>query len=209
MLSLDGITAGIRDFLMQLGQPSNRNGLFTINLSSRYRWYLAPARLGIMIVAGMVGVGIAWDISRAVLMWQELQSVEEALAQVQERDRAVLAESKQQGIDLSEATLQVLPKEIEFANQLIEKRAFSWTRFLTELEQAIPPRIAVNSIRLEPTSATILLSGAARTLEDVTTLTVAFQDHPRFKDPVLGQHHDAGNGLVEFDLSIRYRSRNP
>jgi hypothetical protein len=43
----------------------------------------------------------------------------------------------------------------------------------------------------------------------VTTLTVAFQDHPRFKDPVLGQHRDAGNGIVEFDLSIRYRSRNP
>jgi Tfp pilus assembly protein PilN len=162
-----------------------------------------------MLLAGIVVAGIAWDIWSSMLVWQELQSIQEALEQVQERDRAVLNEAQQQGIELSEAALQVLPKEIEFANQLIEKRGFSWTRFLTELEQAIPPRIAVNSIRLEPTSETILLTGAARSLEDVTTLTVAFQDHPRFKDPVLGQHRDAGNGVVEFDLSIHYRSRNP
>ncbi|HET9963365.1 MAG TPA: PilN domain-containing protein [Nitrospiraceae bacterium] len=209
MLSLGSLSAGMRDFLAQIGQPASRDGYFAINLSSRYRWYLAPARLGIIVLVGIILGGIGWDIWRSVLVWQELQSIQDALEQVQERDRAVLKEAQQQGIDLSEAALQVLPKEIEFANQLIEKRAFSWTNFLTELEQAIPPRIAVNSIRLEPTNGTILLNGAARALEDVTTLTVAFQDHPRFKDPVLGQHRDAGNGIVEFDLSIRYRSRNP
>ncbi len=144
-----------------------------------------------------------------MLVWQDVQSIEMALNQVLERDRALMKEAQQVGIDLSEAAVQLLPKEIEFANQLIEKRAFSWTRFLTELEQAIPPRIAVNSIRLDPSNATIMLTGSARTLEDVTTLTVTFEDHPKFKEPVLGQHRDAGNGLVEFDLSFRYRNRKP
>ena len=49
---------------------------------------------------------------------------------------------------------------------------------------------------------------SARALEDVTTLTVTFQDHPQFKDPVLGQHRVMTNGLVEFDLTLRYRNRN-
>jgi hypothetical protein len=91
-----------------------------------------------------------WDISQAWLVWQDVQSMESALNQVQDRDRELLREAQQEGLDLSEAALQVLPKEIEFANQLIEKRSFSWTRFLTELERAIPQRIAVNSIRLDP-----------------------------------------------------------
>ena len=201
--------SALRDVLTRVDQPTARTGLFAINLSSRYRWYLAPARLVIMLVAGIIGGAILWDISQAWLAWQEVESMESALTQVLDRDRELLKEAQQEGIDLSDAALQVLPKEIEFANQLIEKRAFSWTKFLTELERAIPQRIALNSIRLDPANSTIMLTGSAKALEDVTTLTVTFQDHPQFKEPVLGQHRDMGNGLVEFDLSIKYRNRNP
>lgn len=208
-MSLDNFLSAIRDVALRVGQPSARSGVFAINLSSRYRWYLAPARLVIMLLAGVIGLAMLWDISQTWLVWQEIQSMESALSQVQNRNRELLKEAQREGLDLSEAALQVLPKEIEFANHLIEKRSFSWTRFLTELERAIPQRIAVNSIRLDPANATIMLTGSARALEDVTTLTVMFQDHPQFKDPVLGQHRVMGNGLVEFDLSLRYRNRNP
>lgn len=208
-MSVSHLISALRDVVMRVGQPSGRTGAFAINLSSRYRWYLAPARLVIMLLAGAIGLAMLWDISRAWLVWQDVQSMESALNQVQERDRELLKDAQQEGIDLSEAALLVLPKEIDFANQLIEKRSFSWTRFLTELERAIPQRIAVNSIRLDPANATIMLTGSARALEDVTTLTVTFQDHPQFKEPVLGQHRDMSNGLVEFDLSLRYRNRTP
>lgn len=205
---LDKLTSVLRDVALRIGPPSARSGLFTMNLSSRYRWYLAPARLVIMLLAGAIGVAMLWDISQAWLVWQDVQSMETALKQVQDRDRELLKEAQQEGLDLSDAALQVLPKEIEFANHLIEKRSFSWTRFLTELERAIPQRIAVNSIRLDPANATIMLTGSARALEDVTPLTVTFQDHPQFKDPVLGQHRVMSNGLVEFDLTLRYRNRS-
>ena len=208
-MALKNLLPALRDVVLRVGQPAAHSGVFAINLSSRYRWYLAPARLVIMLLAGAIGVAMLWDISQAWLVWQDVESMEAALNQVQERDRELLKEAQQEGLDLSEAALQALPKEIEFANQLIEKRSFSWTRFLTELERAIPQRIAVNSIRLDPSNATIMLTGSARALEDVTTLTVTFQDHPQFKEPVLGQHRIMATGLVEFDLSLRYRNRNP
>jgi Tfp pilus assembly protein PilN len=208
-MALNNLLSALRDVVLRVGQPAAHSGVFAINLSSHYRWYLAPARLVIMLLAGAIGVAMLWDISQAWLVWQDVESMESALNQVQERDRELLKEAQQEGLDLSEAALQALPKEIEFANQLIEKRSFSWTRFLTELERAIPQRIAVNSIRLDPSNATIMLTGSARALEDVTTLTVTFQDHPQFKEPVLGQHRIMATGLVEFDLSLRYRNRNP
>ena len=154
------LVSALRDVVTRVGQPSARTGAFAINLSSRYRWYLAPARLVIMLLAGAIGMAILWDISRAWLVWQDVQSMESALNQVQDRDRELLKDAQQQGIDLSEAAL-------------------------------------------------LVLTGSARALEDVTTLTVTFQDHPQFKEPVLGQHRDMGNGLVEFDLSLRYRNTNP
>ena len=171
---MGNLTSSLRDVVTRLGSPP-RTGAFAINLSSRYRWYLAPARLVIMLLAGVIGVAMLWDISRAWLAWQDVESMESALKQVQDRDRELLKDAQQEGIDLSEAALLVLPKEIEFANQLIEKRSFSCTRSLTELERAIPQRIAVNSIRLDPANSTIMLTGSARALEDVTTLTVTFQ----------------------------------
>jgi hypothetical protein len=49
------------------------------------------------------------------------------------------------------------------------------------------------------------MTGLAVTVEDVTALTVTFQGHNIFHDPVLGQHRVGPDGLVEFDLTLRYR----
>ncbi len=182
-----------------------RSGLFRINLSSRFRWYLKPIRLGLFVLVGAVAAAIVWDLGQIWTARGEAEEITVALQRVREQDRAFVAASAKEGIDLSDAAMQRLPAEVALANQLLEKRVFSWTRFLTELEQAIPPRLAITSIRLDPSSSIIRLNGAALSLEDVTALTVAMQDHPTFKDPVLGQHRDAGNGLVEFDLMLRYR----
>jgi ABC-type nickel/cobalt efflux system permease component RcnA len=67
-----------------------------------------------MLLAGAIGLAMLWDISQAWLVWQDVQSMESALNQVQDRDRDLLKEAQQEGLDLSEAALQVLPKEIEF-----------------------------------------------------------------------------------------------
>ena len=99
------LVSALRDVVTRVGKPSARTGAFAINLSSRYRWYLAPARLVIMLLAGAIGMAILWDISRAWLVWQDVQSMESALNQVQDRDRELLKDAQQQGIDLSEAAL--------------------------------------------------------------------------------------------------------
>jgi hypothetical protein len=160
----------------------------------------------LLLLSALLCVVIAWDLRQAWNIWEEIESIGGTVTRVREQDRELLAKVGRDGTDLSDAAIQSLPKEVAFANQLIAKRGFSWTRFLSELEQSIPPRIAVNSIRLDPSNSVVHLTGSALALEDVTALTVMFQDHARFKDPVIGQHRDAGNGLVEFDLSLRYKS---
>lgn len=196
------IEQGVR--LLQRGQRPGR-GLFYINFSSRHRWYLMPSRRALVVLCWVLGLASLWDLGQTVTAYFETKEIQAALQRVQEQDERLLAEAHQQGIDLSEAGLQRLPGEVALANQLIEKRSFSWTRFLTELERAIPPRMAITSIRLAPNGSLIHLNGSAVSLEDITALTLSLQDHPLFSDPVLGQHRDAGNGMVEFDLTLQYR----
>lgn len=177
---------------------------FHINLSSRYRPSMAPVRAVLVTGCVFLVLGILWSIGQASVGYQEARSISAELDRIRQQDAQVIAEAQQGGIDLSEGVLQRLPAEVGLANQLIEKRVFSWTKFLSGLEQAIPPRLVLNSVRLEQGGTMVHLLGSAVSLEDITAFTVGLQDHPTFKDPVLAQHRVGTNGLVEFDVTLRY-----
>jgi Tfp pilus assembly protein PilN len=178
---------------------------FHIELSSRYRWYVAPARLALVALSGIIGVAIIWSVIQAVMIMRDRQVMQAGLDQIRMQDGQLLVQAQQEGVDLSESSLQQLPTEVSLANQLLTKRHFSWTQFLSTLEAAIPQHVSIKSIRLDPGSAVVHMTGLAVTVEDVTALTVTLQDHAVFRDPVLGQHRVGPDGLVEFDLTLRYR----
>jgi Tfp pilus assembly protein PilN len=178
---------------------------FHIELSSRYRWYVAPTRLVLIALSGIIGVAILWSVTLTVMTMRDRHDLQARLDHVRMQDQQLLAEAQQEGIDLSGPSLQQLPAEVSLANQVMTKRHFSWTQFLSALEAAIPRHVSIKSIRLDPGSAVVHMTGLAVTVEDVTALTVTLQDHAVFRDPVLGQHRVGPDGLVEFDLTLRYR----
>ena len=178
---------------------------FHIELSSRYRWYVAPAGLALVALSGIIGIAILWSVTQAVITLRDRQDLQAGLDQVRMQDAQLLAQVQQEGMDFSEPSLQQLPTEVSLANQLLTKRHFSWTQFLSTLESAIPQQVSIKSIRLDPGSAVVHMTGSAVSIENVTALTVTLQDHAVFHDPVLGQHRVGPDGLVEFDLTLRYR----
>jgi Tfp pilus assembly protein PilN len=179
---------------------------FRINLSRRYRPVIVPLRLLLIGSCVLLVVGICWNLRQAILTYQESLTIQAELDRVRQQDLDLIAEARHEGIDLSEEALKRLPSEVELANRLLEKRAFSWTKFLTELEQAIPSRLALSSVRLDQAGTMVRLTGTATSLEDITVFTVGLQDHATFKDPILAQHRVGPNGLVEFDVTLQYRS---
>ena len=178
---------------------------FRINLSRRFRSVVVPLRLLLIGSCVLLVIGICWNLRQAILTYQESSAIQAELDRVRQQDLDLIAEARHEGIDLSEVALKRLPSEVELANQLLEKRTFSWTQFLTELEQAIPPRLALSSVRLDQAGTMVRLTGTAMSLEDITTFTVGLQDHATFKDPILAQHRVGPNGLVEFDVTLQYR----
>jgi Tfp pilus assembly protein PilN len=189
------------------GRPVVSDGAsyFRLNLSSRYRPALAPLRRLLIGTCVLLAVSILWNLGQAVVVYRQTWTIQAELERVRQQDDQLLAEAGQEGIDLSEAALQRLPAEVDLANLLLEKRTFSWTKFLAGLEQAIPPRLALSSIRLDAGGTTVYLTGTAMNLEDITAFTIGLQDHPTFKDPVLAQHRAGLNGQVEFDVTLHYR----
>lgn len=201
-----------RTFLRAIGASassvlvtSGGGRFFHIELGSRYRWYVAPARLVLVAVSGILGAFILWSMAQTVMTMRDQQDMQARLDHVRMQDHQLLAAAQQESTDLSGPSSQQLSLEVGLANQLLTKRNFSWTQFLSALEAAIPKHVSIKSIRLDPGSAVVHMTGLAVTVEDVTALTVTLQDHAVFRDPVLGQHRVESNGLVEFDLTLRYR----
>ena len=178
---------------------------FHIDLSSRYRWYVAPVRLMLVALSGIIGGAILWSVTQTVMTMRDRDDIQARLDHVRMQDHQLLSQAQQEGIDLSGPSLQQLPAEVSLANELLTKRHFSWTQFLSTLETAIPQHVSIKSIRLDPGSALIYMTGSAVTIEDVTALTVILQDQAVFREPVLGQHRVGSDGLVEFDVTLRYR----
>ena len=177
-----------------------------INLSSIRRSYMGAVRAALVLLSLIFMGLIAWDLQQAKTIEAQVAEVEKALARVRDQDGRVQLQAKAEGLDVSDAALQRLPVEVAFANQVITKGVFSWTRFLSDLEEAVPPRVAVHSIRLDFKDSTIALGGSALTLQDLTTLIIGLEDHRAFKDAVLGRHQVRDNGLVEFTLTVRYHN---
>ena len=195
----------IADWIGSLRWRTGGATYFHIELGSRHRTYVAPARFVLRAAALGLGLWVLWNAAQAWMAFQDLQAVQSRLEQTREQDQQLIKDAQAEGLDLSEVALRQLPAEVSLANQLLAKRNFSWTHFLSGLEEAIPPRVSIKGVRLDPASAVIHMTGAAVTVEDVTALALKLQSHPVFHDPVLGQHHLGNDGLVEFDLKLKYR----
>jgi hypothetical protein len=173
------------------------------------QWGLACVIAGSAAVAGWLW----WD-SQAL---DEQAAVYEAAARrVQGATSRFVEESLQAGVDLSEDRLKAMNQEVAFSDQLLKQRAFSWTRFLSDLEDAVPTRISIASVTLGGADAAIALSGSALALKDVTALVNSLERHPSFRNVVLSQHRvqePAGTEeekkkmrpTVEFTMTAAYR----
>jgi Tfp pilus assembly protein PilN len=178
---------------------------FRINLSSHPGRHVAVMHAGFALLSVLFIGLIAWDWQEVKVLREQARSVEQAIQRVREQDQRLQSQARMEMIDLSDAVLQKLPRDVAFANQVIARRAFSWTHFLHDLEDAVPGGIAIHNIKVDVKTSAIALGGSALGLKELTALIISLEDHPAFKQAALGQHHTRDNGEVEFGLTVRYQ----
>jgi hypothetical protein len=178
---------------------------FRINLSSHPGRHVAVMHAALAVVSLLFIGLIAWDWQEVKNMREQARSVEQAIQRVREQDQQLQSQARTEMMDLSDAVLQKLPRDVAFANQVIARRAFSWTHFLHDLEDAVPGGIAIHNIKVDVKTSAIALGGSALGLKELTALIISLEDHPAFKQAVLGQHHTRDSGQVDFGLTVRYQ----
>lgn len=202
MLNIRARIEDVRRYVEEASAPPSR---FHLNVSA----YAAPSagalRWACMALAGLLLMAILSDGLELYGLSAEVAQLEQFVAHLHEQDDEILASASGDGVNLAEAANAKLATEVTFVNRLVEKRAFSWTRFLSELESAVPAGVGVSSVKLDPAGSVVHLSGTAGSFEAVTAFVGLLEEHQSFQQPLLQQHRDREGGQVEFTVTLVYR----
>jgi Tfp pilus assembly protein PilN len=113
---------------------------------------------------------------------------EAAAARAISLNESFAAQMQRDGLILTPDQIAVARTDVVFANQLADKRSFSWTRLLSDLEETVPPEVSIASIKLNFQESAVVLEGMARRLQDLDRFVHQLQQHRAFRQAVLSKH---------------------
>ncbi len=178
----------------------------TLNLVSpaiRKRRRLHHLAVGGLCLSLLLGLGnfFLYRSSHA-----DLRIAEQRLAKYQEAVRQRESSLSTLPHRLSRKEMARLDARIKLYNKITEGANFSWSGLLFELERVIPKGVALGAIQPEFGKGDVILSGTARTMEDILRCVQRLKEREAFHQVYLLNHaadkRDAG---VQFTISLRYR----
>lgn len=184
------------------GRPSDA---LRLNFSRSRHAVLRRASAALAAVSLLLIGVIVWDLWEARALQAQAAVVERALARVQEQDRRVQHQAQTEGMDLSDGAMGKLSGDVVFANELIAQRVFSWTRFLSDLEDAVPTGVSIKHIRLDSKGAAVTIGGSALSLKDLAAFVISLEDHRAFADANLLEHRVQETNVVDFSVTAHYQ----
>jgi Tfp pilus assembly protein PilN len=190
----------------------------TIRLVRWIQWTLT----GMILCAGWLS-GWWWWESRTLA--EEAARYAVAATRTEELNRQFAAAMRAEQLTLTPQQIAGIKQEVAFINQLADKRAFSWTQLLSDLEDALPPGTSIGKIQLDMKESLVTFDGLAARMQDLNALMASLQSRPAFSHPVLHHHKiveaETAHGRpeveghpertpagVEYSLTVRYR-RSP
>ncbi len=168
--------------------------MISINFASRN--YRAVAWMAQALIAGSIilALGSAGMVWRTVSLRTDISAVQQKIKKTEASDeqlRSVLAEREQ------------LVKDLNAMSGLMDARKFSWTRFLTSIEAAVPVGVALKKVEFNPKDRALSIDGLAQSPESLRNLVVGFERSSSFTDPFL-KHQSLDKGIISFNVVAVY-----
>lgn len=140
---------------------------------------------------------------------EDHQVLHQRVVRVEEQKNQVLQDLRRESFDPTEAGVRALAEEVAFVNNLLERRSFSWTRFLSDLEAAVPSSISITRIQPEPGQGKVAIDGVALSLKALTDLIVKLEESPAFDEVFLAGQRARKDDFIDFSLKMSYRRSSP
>lgn len=138
----------------------------------------------------------------------ETQALKTRIEQIQAYETKLQNQLQKRGDSSKKVSLDTLEDEISFSNDLIFKKSFYWTQFLSDLEKQLPKEVAIRHIQPSFDKGRVKIGGSAKTLKTLTRLMTRLQSDKNFEDVLLlDQKPDLKSRVkntTRFTLTFRY-----
>jgi mannitol-specific phosphotransferase system IIBC component len=184
----------------------------SLNLASRpFSNRIVPWVLTVLVLfVSLIGLVIVVRLTTTTRA--EADRVQAEINQLKQQETGLLNTAKEVQNSLSAEQQQALPA----AHQLVDRKGFSWSRFLADLESALPNNVKVSRIAVrdvnkqgDQTVAQLDLSVFAKDAGTISDMISSMHQEGVFEAEIRNQNLQKGRGEVgtEYDLFVIYRSR--
>jgi len=140
------------------------------NLSTRPFYNERAVHLTILLIALIVVIASVFNVTRVI----QLSRSDTQLGTQASRDEARATELRGSAARLRASVdpkqIEVVSVEARKANDLIDRRTFSWTELFNRLETTLPSDVRITAVRpkVDASGTTLTISVIARTVDDVS-----------------------------------------
>jgi len=143
----------------------------------------------------------------------EAGALEAEINELKQREHAALEQAKKMQQSMSAEQQQALPA----AHQLVDRKAFSWSGLLADLESSLPPNVRVSRIAVrevtrqgDQTLAQLDLAVFSKDPATINSMISSMHDAGIFEAQIRVQNLQKGRGEVgtEYELNVTYRARS-
>jgi len=157
-------------------------------------------------------IGLVLVVRLTTTTRNEADRVQAEINQLKQQEQALLNTAKEVQNSLTAEQQQALPA----AHQLVDRKGFSWSRLLADLESSLPDKVRVSRIAVrevnkqgDQTIAQLDLAIFAKDAAVISNMISSMHQEGIFEAEIRNQNLQKGRGEAgtEYELFVIYRSR--
>lgn len=184
----------------------------SLNLASKpFSNRIVPWALTVIILfVSLIGLLVVVQLTTTTR--REAATIEAQIAQLKQREHVLLDAAKEVKQSFTPDQQQAIPA----AHELVDRKAFSWSRLLVDLESTLPPNVKVSRISVrdvnrqgDQTIAQLDVALFTKNPSTMSDLLKTWQEDGVFYAEIHNQNLAKGRGEAgtEYELAVTYRAR--
>lgn len=170
------------------------------NLSTRPFYNVRAVQVVLGLLAAVVLLVTLFNVVQIVRLGSSQRSLGARAAQAEEEAAQLRAEATRIRAQINPTELKVVADAAREANNIIDRRAFSWTDLFAQFEATLPPDVRVTAIRprLETQGDFVVaVAVEARRAEDLDAFVEALETGGSFRNVLSIQEQTSDDGLIQ------------
>jgi type IV pilus assembly protein PilN len=179
------------------------------NLATRPFYNVRAVRTIVGAFALIVVLLTLFNILQLVRLTASQQTLGARAEEAEVDAERLRAEAARMRTQINQRELEAVSAAAREANSIIDRRAFSWTALLTQLEATLPDDVRITTVqpRLDEGTFKVGLIAEARRAEDVDAFIEALEKTGEFRNVVPLQQQTDEDGLIRVALEGTYEAR--